>query len=467
MASTTASLEASLASLGVPLPEICNAHGVPGDWTRDPVARIAVGAWIMRFIDRGMVQAQASRLATGEEDVAGLARVAEAMGIAPQGGGPAFLGLGGAGGGKAGKPAASAASRAAKGAKGVAAATTGEHATAAVVGDGLDMLRLAIDLAREATEWEAAGGWQVMEQRRAGERAVITEVARVASLSQGQDGAGLFAVGTAGLLPQMPPVVVSALGGGKAEGPARGGKVWAAWLDEELAAVADVNAERGLRLEEARRMGDGVPYDGTEADVMGGARDVETRRLEAALARMDTSVEKVNHAPFIHAGSLHSIAEPQRAHLQPTSLISFSQGFHASFSFLPPPDFATGRLTSLRVASSWACMSTSGPPCGAHRGRASIPTSATLRLPCTSRRAGRRGFSRPSGISGDEPRNAHASFHALADGAVPAQACERRAHRSVFGVEWGGGRLLSGRRAAPRRTHRHRAQEHRPGGALI
>jgi hypothetical protein len=298
-ADTSLELEASLQSLGVPLASILEAHGCSGDWCKDSAARIAIGAWLLRFIDRWTVQSQAPRLSGGEEDVTALARVAEAMGVAPAGQGAVFLGL--SGGSLSHRPASSAATsaRGQKGGKGGAAHGGSDASTPAPwqPGDGMEMLRRAIDLAKEAEEWDNAGGWQVIERRRAGDRSVISEVARVASLSGNADGAEVFSTSTQLVLPQMPAPVLSAMAGLKAEhagGHAKAGKAWAASLEDELVAVRNTHAERERELGDAKARAErGFAFDGSEADTVEGVRDVETGKLVEALSAMNESVDKV------------------------------------------------------------------------------------------------------------------------------------------------------------------------------
>jgi len=314
-AETSLELQASLEGLGVPLASILEAHGCSGaDWCMDSAARIAIGAWLLRFIDRWTVQSQAPRLSGGEEDVTALARVAEAMGVAPAGQGAVFLGL--SGGSLSHRPASSAATsaRGQKGGKG-GAAHGGSDASAPAPwqpGDGMEMLRRAIDLAKEAEEWDAAGGWQVIERRRAGDRCIISDVARVASLSGNADGAEVFSTSTQLVLPQMPAPVISAMAGLKAEhagGHAKAGKAWAASLEDELVAVRSAHAERERELEDAKTRAErGLAFDGSEADTVGGVRDVETGKLVEALSAMNESVDKVSPSPSPSMSSSFSLS---------------------------------------------------------------------------------------------------------------------------------------------------------------
>ena len=317
LAASEASIESSLASTGVPIEQIlaandCSSSSSGGSWVGNVGVRIMVAAWLMRYIDWGLVDEYAPKLASGEEDVAALGKVSEMMGIALPGHGMAFMGLGAAPPSRPASAATNGRGKAVAKGSGVDTQAAHQQGGGGGGGDGLDMLRLAMDLAREVDSWDAAGGWQALDRRRSGNRLVMAEVARVASLNAVEEGGELFAASASSILPTMPIPVVSAIANGKGEGPVRGGKVWAAALEEERETVRVLLARSADHLETAIEANYGCDFDGIEADIRGGERDAESGRLVEELVGLGASVARYSQLYESHVGSVvRRVAKPK------------------------------------------------------------------------------------------------------------------------------------------------------------
>mmetsp|Transcript_28390 Transcript_28390/g.70295 ORF Transcript_28390/g.70295 Transcript_28390/m.70295 type:complete len:352 (-) Transcript_28390:229-1284(-) len=248
-------LEASIQALGCDLERIKAQHqpldmapardGGDKAWLAKGWARASVVGDLLRLIEADLVEAHAPKTEAGEEDAEALAGVAEMMGMAPSGQGLALV-LGVSPGGKG-------------------------------AADSWALLEELVALTWEATE-TVGGSFAVQAHRSQAE--LMEQITKVASLPASAGGdAVVFSSAVSGILAPLPPSISVSKEGGVPKA-----KQWAKGLEEELAkAVAERGAAEGrlAALREAE-----LQYDGPDADVQGGRRQVASEELVEALGEL-------------------------------------------------------------------------------------------------------------------------------------------------------------------------------------
>jgi hypothetical protein len=219
-------MEKEIRLLGCPVDDIKAAHPTlsleqdasgrissEDQWLCKGSARAHVVGWLLRRIETSLVDVYAPRSDTGEEDIDGLVRVAEMMGLSPPGHGSALV---------------------------MGSSTRGGPET-------WGLFENTVAMAKESSKMRYN-----MEQVRKAEQSLMEDIAKMASGSGGKDTASsrdsiLFSNGITGILPQLP----SSVSVPKEAGQARG-KQWLKGLEEELGRV-EKNRDSVLDEVEAER----------------------------------------------------------------------------------------------------------------------------------------------------------------------------------------------------------------------